>query len=126
MQRGEAFAVMTMWEARGAWHSSRHRATAVSMVTASKERPSSSALSVRFIDPSRRTRRVVGMPAVGPLGVNSGRGRPFAHAQAGVLVGAEELPELEVFVARQALEPTPVVTPKHGDAADKPRVCRAA
>ena len=66
------------------------------------------------------------MPEVGPLGVNSGRGGPFAHAQAGVLVGAEEAPELEVFVARQALEPTSEVAPKHGDAADQRRVSRQA
>ena len=52
MHRWEALAVMTVWEVRGARHSSRHRATAVSMVTASKVRPSSSAFSVRFIDAS--------------------------------------------------------------------------
>src|SRR5512132_2877253 len=101
MHRWEALAVIIMWEARGARHSSRHRATAVSMVTVSKERPMSSALSVRFMDPSSELRsRVAGMPEVGPLGVDPSCGGPFPHAQAGVLVAAEVSPELEVLVAR--------------------------
>src|SRR4051794_30958867 len=99
MHKWEALAVMTVWGVRGAPHSPRHRATAVSMVTVSKERPSSSAFSARFIDASSRPgSRVAGVPEVGPLGVDTGRGCPLADAQAGVLVGAEEAPELEVVV----------------------------
>src|SRR5260370_26582584 len=102
MHKCDAFAVMIMWEVRGARHNSRHRATAVSMVTVSKERPNSSALSVRFIDASSRSgTRVAGMPESGPFRVDPGCGRPLAHAQTGVLVGSEEAPELEVVVARQ-------------------------
>src|SRR5215831_3194861 len=122
MQRWEALAVMTMWEARGARHSSRHRATAVSMVTVSKERPRSSALSVRFIDSSELRSLVADMPEVGPLGVYPSRGGPFPHAQAGVLIGAEVSPELEVLVARQAFEPTADVAQQHRQAADQRRV----
>src|SRR6516225_10246082 len=55
--------------------------------------------------------RVAGMPEMGLLGVDPGRGGPLAHAQAGALVGTEEVPELEVVVARQALEPAPEVAP---------------
>ena len=69
---------------------------------------------------------MAGVPEVGPLGVDPGRGGPLAHAQAGVLVGAEEAPELEVVVARQALEPAPDVAPQHGHAADQHRVSRQA
>src|SRR5437763_10594357 len=115
---------MTRWDVRGARHSSRHRATAVSMVTLSKERPSSWALWARLINdsPSGPECRVAGMPEVGPLGVDPRRGGPLAHAQAGVLIGTEEVPELEVVVAWQALEPTPKVAPQHGYAADQQRV----
>src|SRR6516164_6164630 len=42
-------AVTTTWEMRGARQNPTHRATAVSTVTASKEKPSSSACSVLFI-----------------------------------------------------------------------------
>ena len=54
---------------------------------------------------------MVGVPKLGPLGIDPGRGGPLAHAQASVLVGAKEAPELGVVVARQALEPTPEITP---------------
>src|SRR6516162_5445158 len=100
MHRWEALAVITVWEVRGARQNTRHRATAVSRVTASKERPSSSALSMRFIDPSSRLgSRVAGAPEAGPLSVNPGRGSPLSDAQACVLVGSEETPELQVVVA---------------------------
>jgi hypothetical protein len=39
---------------------------------------------------------VIGMPEAGALGRDLGRGGPLAHSQAGVLIGAEETPELEV------------------------------
>ena len=39
-------------------------------------------------------------PELGPLGIDPSRGGLLAHAQAGMLVGAEEAPELEVVVAR--------------------------
>src|SRR6516165_6637628 len=106
MHRWEALAVITVWEVRGARQNSRHRATAVSMVTASKERPSSSALAVRFIDASSRLgSRAAGVPEAGPLSVDAGRSGPLSYAQACVLVGLEETPELQVVVAGQALEP---------------------
>ncbi len=51
--------------------------------------------SVRFIDASSGARsRVTGTPEMGPLGVDPGRSGPLAQAQAGVLIGAEETPEL--------------------------------
>src|SRR5260221_8085826 len=50
MHKWEALAVIIVWEVRGSRQNLRHRATAVSMVTASKERPSSSTLSLRIID----------------------------------------------------------------------------
>jgi len=51
--------------------------------------------SVRFTDASSGARSgVTGTPEVGLLGVDPGRGGPLAHAQAGVLIGAEETPEL--------------------------------
>src|ERR1700741_4130560 len=125
MHKWEALAVITVWEVRGVRQNSRHRATAVSMVTASKERPSSSALPARFIDaPSRLGSRVAGVPEVGPLSLDSGRGGPLSHAQACVLVGLEETPELQVVVAGQALKPASEVTPQHGHAADQHRVSR--
>ena len=39
-------------------------------------------------------------PELGPLGIYPTRGGSLAHTQAGMLVGAEEVPELEVIVAR--------------------------
>src|SRR4026207_238516 len=115
MHRWDALMVMTMWEARGAWQSSRQRDTAASIVTVSKERPSNSALSARFIGPSSRPgSRVAGVPEMAPLGLDPGCGGSLAHSQTGMLVGAEKTPELEVIVARQALEPTPEVAPQHG------------
>src|SRR5882672_5254849 len=65
---------------------------------------------------------MVGMPELGPLGVDAGGGSPFSEAQAGVLVGADEAPKFEVVVARQSLEPAPEVTPQHGHTADQHRV----
>ena len=50
---------------------------------------------VRFIDASSGS-RVIGMPEAGALGRDLGRVGPLAHSQAGVLIGAEETPELEV------------------------------
>jgi len=44
--------------------------------------------------------RVADAPELGPLGIDPSRGGPLAHAQAGMLVGAQEAPELEVIVAR--------------------------
>src|ERR1700680_2815304 len=105
---------MTMCDARGAWQSSRQRATAASMVTESKERPNSSTLSACFIDASSgHGKPVACVPEGGALRVDSGRGGSLAHPQAGVLVGAKEAPELEIVIARQALEPAREGTPKH-------------
>src|SRR5690242_7184957 len=70
--------------------------------------------------------RVSVMPEVGPLGVNTGGGGPLAHAQAGVLIGAEETPEFDVVVARQAFEPAPEIAPQHSHAADQHGVSREA
>src|SRR3974377_620820 len=115
MHRWEALAVITVWEAREALQNSRHRATAVSLVPGSKERPSSWAFSVRDIDASSRLgSRVVGVPEVIPLSVDTGRRGLLSDAQARVLVGLEETPKLQVIVARQALEPASEVTPHHG------------
>jgi hypothetical protein len=36
------------------------------------------------------------MQEAGPLGVDSRRGAPLSHAQACVLIGSEETPELEI------------------------------
>ncbi|SRR5208282_3729781 len=109
MHKWEGLPVITVWEVRVAYQNSRHRATAVSMVTASKERPSGSAFSVHrctSTTPSARLgSRVGGVPEARPLSVHSGRGGPLSHAQACVLVGLEETPELQVVVAGQALEP---------------------
>src|SRR5262249_58726560 len=69
---------------------------------------------------------MAGMPEMGLLAVDPGRGGPLAHAQAGVLIGAEETPELEVVIARQPLKPAPEVAPQHGHAADQHRICRYA
>jgi hypothetical protein len=66
------------------------------------------------------------MPKLGSLGVDPGRGGPLAHAQAGVLVGAQEAPELEVVVARQTFQPAPEVPPQHGHTPDQYRVGRQA
>jgi hypothetical protein len=43
---------------------------------------------------------VAGSPEVGALGVDPSGSGLLAHAQAGVLVGMEEAPELDVIVAR--------------------------
>src|SRR5271165_2429876 len=43
-----------------------------------------------------------------------------------MLIGAEETPELEIVVPRQALEPALEVAPQHGHAADQHRVSRQA
>src|SRR5262249_14947800 len=123
MHKWEALAMMTVWEVRGPPHSSRQRATAFSMVTGSKERPSSSTLSMRFIDASSGSSSwVAGMPQAGALGVDPGGGCPLAQAQAGMLIGAEEAPELEIVVAREALEPASEIAPQHGRAANRYRV----
>ena len=43
---------------------------------------------------------VAGTPELGLLGIDPSRGGPLSHTQAGMLVGAEEAPKLEVIVAR--------------------------
>src|SRR5262245_17167181 len=62
------------------------------------------------------------MPNGGLLGVNAGRRGPFTQAQASMLIGAQEAPELEVVVAREALKPAPEIAPQQGHAADHHRV----
>ena len=100
MHKWEALAVTMVWEVRGARQKPRHRATAASVVTVSKESPSSSALSVNFIDVALRVgSRVAGVPETGPLSVDPGRGGPLSYAQACVLVGLEETPELQIVIA---------------------------
>src|SRR5262245_17319700 len=59
------------------------------------------------------------MPYVSLFSVDSGRRRTFAYAQASVLVGAQEAPELEVVIARQTLEPAPEIAPQNSHAADQ-------
>ncbi len=49
-----------------------------------------------FIDRLRAGGSVRRVPEVRPLSVNAARSSSLAHAQAGVLVGAQEAPELEV------------------------------
>ena len=48
--------------------------------------------------------RMLGRQEHGALSVDMRRGGPLAHAQTGVLVGAEEFPEFEIVVAWQASE----------------------
>src|SRR5262245_24669977 len=127
MHRCEALIVMTTCELRGARQNSMQRATAVSIVTASKDRPNNSARGVSLMEVSaRRGSLVVGVPKVGPLSFNLGRGGLLAHQQAGVLVRPQKAPELTVVVARQALEPAPQIPPEHRDATDQRRVNRHA
>jgi len=52
------------------------------------------------------------MPEPGPVGANPGISGPLGHAQAGMLVGTEEATELQVVIARSALEPPSEIT--HG------------
>ena len=54
---------------------------------------------------------MAGMPEPSPLRVDSVRGGPFAHMQAGILVRAEEASEFDIIVARQAHEPAFEVAP---------------
>src|SRR6516225_8311059 len=61
-----------------------------------------------------------------PLSIDPGSRGPFAHTQTGVLVGTEEAPELQVVIARQALEPAPEIAPQHRRTADQHRVTRQA
>src|SRR5437762_2481672 len=97
MQRWDALAVMIVCDSRGARQRSTHRATAVSMVTTSKERPRSSAVSARFIeDRSIFGGRAAGVPGLRPFSVDSSRGSPLSHAQARVLVRSKEAPELRI------------------------------
>ena len=69
--------MITAWEVRGAKQNSRHRATALSMVTASKERPSSSGLSIDTS--SRLETRVAGVPKAG-IGVDDPMSLHFASS----------------------------------------------
>ena len=57
------------------------------------------------------------IPKVQTLGSDPSRGSPLTHAQAGVLVRAEETSELEIIVARHALKPAPEVAPEQRDTA---------
>ena len=66
------------------------------------------------------------VPEMGALGFDARGGGAFAEQQAGVLVGAQEPPELGIVVARQALQPASQVTPEHCDAADQRRMRRQA
>ena len=67
---------------------------------------------------------VAGVPEARPLSVDSIRGDPLSGAQACILVGSEEAPELQIVVAGQALEPASEVPPQYSHAAYQHRVTR--
>src|SRR5438067_12900407 len=110
---------------RGPRQNSRHRTATVSRVTASKERPSSSAFWVSIIGASSGLgSRVISMPEAGLMSFYSRCGGPFPNTEAGVLVGSEEASELQVVIAGETLEPACEVTTQHRHAADQHGVRR--
>src|SRR6516225_5677529 len=66
------------------------------------------------------------MPEASALGADPSSGGPLSPAQAGMLVRAEEAPEVEIVVPRQTLKPTSEVAPQQGHAADQHGISRQA
>src|SRR3954447_8539545 len=64
------------------------------------------------------------MPEVRALGFGTESRGSLSHAQARMLVRAQEMPELRIVIARQGLEPALEITPQHGHAADDSGVGR--
>ena len=98
--------MITVWEARGARHNSRHRATAASMVHSVEGEAQELGPFDAFHGHTHQSLREADGwrdQSWARSASNRSRGGPFAQAQASVLVAAQESPELRVVVARQAL-----------------------